>query len=530
MASWGWAALAVVAACGTRAAGPPLEQRHASAPAPAPRDPAAILADAVHAGAPAAILEAAAAAPAEAVDAAMPAIAAAVAALPERELAALAARLPSDRAPAGRMALRLAELARRAGDREARARWLAVAQAAPDRDPDATVALAGRAAVDRAVIAVLLPLSGPHAAIGRELAAAIALAPPEGATALVLDTGGDPVGAARAVEAADAAGAVIALGPVGVRESEAARARAVELGLPLALLSPSDPPPAPGQFGLLDSPATEAAQAAGVAAALGIGAVAVLAPRDEVGATAAAAFTAAAESLGLTVVARGDYALEARALGPDVKAFLGLDPTTNPRLAAHLRRYGKRGWSTFSPDVAFALLYIPDRYERAALVASFLPYYGVELHTEDFPDLSTLARKHGGRIPQVVQLLGSSGWHHPSLLTRGGPAVEGALVLEPCPLDVGDAGATEFVEAFRAAHRKAPSATAAAAADAWRLVTRAQARAGGRDLRAAVAAALMTVQVDDGACGESRVGADGRIDRTPAVLKVDAGEFLLEPL
>jgi ABC-type branched-subunit amino acid transport system substrate-binding protein len=521
--------MAVAAGCRAPRPGAPLTQPHATAPRPAPA-PAATLTAALDAGDPAAILAAAAAAPAEAVAAARPAIARAIAALPDAALAAHAEALASDQPPRGAIALALADRARRAGDRAGRERWLAVAAASPDADAADRAALTARAAVDRAVIAVLLPLSGPHAAIGRELRAAIALAPPAGATPLWLDTGGDPAGAVRAVEAADAAGALLALGPVGVREAEAARQRAAELGLPLALLSPSDPPPAPGLWGLLDSPTTEAVDAAELAAALGVGTVAVLAPRDEVGAAAAAAFVAAATALDLTVVAQGDYALETRTLGADVKAFLGLDPTTNPRLAAHLRRFGKRGWQTFSPDIGFALLYLPDRYERAALVASFLPYYGVELHREDFPDLDALARKHGGRLPQVVQLVGSSSWHHPGLIARGGPAVEGALVIAPCPLDDGDPAATAFVDGFRAATRRDPSPAAAAAHDAWRLLEAARVGVGGRDLRASLDAALAGASLDDGACGPARVGPDRRIDRTPAVMKVDAGAFVREPM
>ncbi|MBK9037418.1 MAG: penicillin-binding protein activator [Myxococcales bacterium] len=382
-------------------------------------------------------------------------------------------------------------------------------------------------------IAVLLPLSGPHAAIGDELRAAIELAPDDGARRLVLDTAGDPARAAAVVDEAVAAGALAILGPVGVREAEAAAARAVELRVPIALLSPTDGElRARGLFRLVDSPEGEARAAAAFAAELGVATVGVLAPDDEVGAAAAEAFAATAATVGLTVTARGAYAPDGKTLEADVKAFLGLDPKTNPRLAAHLRRAGRRGWQTFSPDVPFALLYVPDRYERAALVASFLPYLGVEVHSEDFPDLDALARKHGGRLPQVVQLLGSAAWNHPSLITRGGPAVEGALILEPCPLALGAAAATDFVDAFRARRRRDPSPAAAAALDAWRLVAAARAHAaliGGRDPRAAFIAALAAATLDNGACAPARVGPDGRLERAPVVLKVDAGALVVEP-
>lgn len=397
------------------------------------------------------------------------------------------------------------------------------AAAAVDAPPPPVVA--------RDTIAVLLPRTGPYAAIGAELLAAIELAPPDGARRVVIDTAGDPARAAAAVDEAAAAGAVAILGPVGAIESAAAIAAAQARRIPIAVLAPVDGAPRqPGVFHLIDSPEAEARAAARFALALGVGTVGVLAPADDVGQAAAEAFATTAAAVGLTVAARGTYAIDKRTLEADVKAFLGLDPATNPRLAAHLRRHGRKGWQTFSPDVPFALLYLPDRYDRAALVASFLPYLGVEVHSEDFPDLEALARKHGGRLPQVVQLLGNAAWNHPSLITRGGPALEGALLLEPCPLALGDSAATEFVDTFRARTRRDPSPAAAAAHDAWRLVAQARTRAAtAADPRAAFARALDGATLDDGACAPATIDADGRIARTPTVLKIDAGALVVEP-
>ena len=33
-------------------------------------------------------------------------------------------------------------------------------------------------------------------------------------------------------------------------------------------------------------------------------------------------------------------------------------------------------------------------------------------------------------MPQVVQLVGGAGWHHPTLPMRGGDAVQGALIVD----------------------------------------------------------------------------------------------------
>lgn len=433
-----------------------------------------------------------------------------------------------------------AALALHVGDLEAARRWLAIARAAPDAASVAdavaglTGELAARPAADPTTIAILLPLSGPHAAIGAELRLAIELAPAGGARRIFLDTRGETDGAAAAVDAAASAGALALLGPVGLKESQAAAVRAAALGLPIALLAPGDgADPDAGVFRLTGSPEAEARAAAAIAATLGAPTVGVLAPRDDVGIAAEDAFATAATAAGLAVTARGFYDPTASELEPDLKDFLGLDPATNPRLAAHLRRYGWRGWQSFSPDVPFALLYVPDRYDRAALVASYLPYLGVEVHSEDFLDPEYLRKKHGGRIPQVVQLLGSSAWNHPSLAVRGGAAVEGAYFLEPCPgLLGGTSGADELFERFTARTGRAPSSSAQEAHDAWLLVEQARAVAAAASTSAprdAWIAALRGAHLDDGACTPATVGADGQIARESALLGVDAGEIVAVP-
>ena len=506
------AALAMIAlaACGAPAGGsvdPGLGQRHVRRPGEAAIDRRAALAQAIADRGPGPIVLAAVQADDVDVAANAPAIATAIDRASAAELQAAAAVMDGARAPAPLIAQRLALISAHLGQQ------------------------AASVPVQRDVIAVLLPLTGAYGAIGRELAVAIELAPTDGARRVIIDTAGDPVRATAAVEEAVGQGALAILGPVGVREADAAARRASQLGLPIALLAPADgADPAAGVFRLVDSPESEARAAAQFAALLGVPTVGVLAPRDDVGIAASDAFASAAEAAGMLVTARGLYDPTATELEPDVKDFLGLDPAINPRLAAHLRRKGKRGWQTFSPDVPFALLYLPDRYDRAALVASYLPYLGVEVHSEDYADLDMLQRKHGGRMPQVVQLLGSSGWHHPSLPTRGGPAVEGALFIEPCPGLLGDGQGPAFASAYHDRTNRDPSPAASQAYDAAILVARARTRAASaRDPRAAFAAALVGATLGDGACAPSTVGPDGQLTREPAVLGVEGGEITVVP-
>lgn len=462
------------------------------------------------------------------------ALLAAIDALSEDELAAAYADADPARPPAGAIALRLALLAHHRGDDAAARARLADFDRAPDEGLAERARLLGAetAAPDPKIVAVLLPLSGRFATLGAELRAAIELAPRDGASLAFLDTTGDEAGAAAAVDRAAARGAVAILGPVGERESVAAARRAAELGIPIGLLAPADgADPDAGVFRLATSPADEARAAARLAAAESFPTVAVFAPRDDVGAAMADAFAAEAAGLGLHVARVGDYDPTGSDLEPDVKEFLDLVPARNPRLARHLRKKGKKGWQTFSPDVDFSLLYVPDAYDRAALVAAFLPYLGVELHTTEFADPDMLARKHGGRIPQVVQLLGSGGWNHPGLITRGGDPIEGAMFVDVCAglLDVAGASG-EIAARFRDATGREPSTAALQAHDAARLLLgarRAGAAAGADDPREAVRLALTRAKLDEGACPPSAISLVGEIERDPVVFVVEGGERVM---
>jgi ABC-type branched-subunit amino acid transport system substrate-binding protein len=442
-----------------------------------------------------------------------------------------------DRAPAARVALRAARLAYHQGDiADARA-FVARGSTAAD-EPDVHAELSALATalaappVDPATIAVLLPLSGRFAGIGAEIKAAIELAPPDSTKWLFLDTRGEPDAAAAAVDTARKKGALAILGPVGTREAIAAAREAAQDAIPIALLAPADgADPAAGVFRLVGSPADEGRAVARIAQADSFPTVGVFAPRDDVGQETASAFVAEAQRLGLSVTGQGTYDPTGGKVEPDVKAFLNLVPATNPRLAAHLRKNPRDGWKTFSPDVPFSLLYIPDRYDRAAIVAAFLPYYGVELRSREFVDPNQLQRKHGGHMPQVVQLVGGAGWHHPSLPVRGGDAVQGALLVDAWAGPDGGTIAADFAAAFQQRTQRTPTSAAAEAYDAALLVTTARAALSPStpDARAAFKSALARAKLDDGACGPAAMGADGELTRELAVLEVEGDQLVLAP-
>ncbi len=317
----------------------------------------------------------------------------------------------------------------------------------------------------------------------------------------------------------------------GEREAIAAARAAALHGIPIGLLAPADgADPAAGVFRMVGSPADEGRAVAQLAHDEGFPTVGVFAPRDDVGGDSAAAFIDEAKKLGLQVTGEGAYDPTGGNLEPEIKDFLGMVPARNPRFAQHLRRNGKKGWLNYTPDITFSLLYIPDRYDRAALVAAFLPYFGVEVRSTEFPDPDRLKRKHGGVMPQVVQLIGGAGWHHSSLPIRGGPAVQGAMIVDSFPGELGGDVGIAFAAGFQSRTNRVPSAAAAETYDAAAMIAKARAEAArSSDVRGALRAALARGTLDDGACGPAAIGADGEIQREAAVLEVVGEQLQLMP-
>lgn len=442
----------------------------------------------------------------------------------------------ADAAPSARLALRGARLAHHRGDDVIARAFVARAASAADRarvpELDALAKQVAAPFVDPKTIAVLLPLSGRFAAIGFELKAAISIAPAEGTRWLFLDTRGEPDGAVAAVEQAAAKGAVAILGPVGEREAIASARAASLANIPIALLAPADgADPSAGVFRVVESPADEGRAVARIAAQDSFPTVGVLAPRDDVGQESATAFTAEAQRLGLEVTATGAYDPTGGNLEPEIKAFLNLVPATNPRFAAHARRVGRaKAFTTFSPDVPYTLLYLPDRYDRAALVAAFLPYFGVELRTQELMDPTRLQRKHAGNIPQVVQLIGGAGWHHPSLPIRGGAAMQGALFVDAFAGELGTDAAAQFAQTFLDRTKRTATSAAAQAHDAAQLVAQVRKEISQTEPRASFRALFAKAKLDDGACGPAAIGADGELAREAVLLEVSGDQLISRQL
>ncbi|MCB9542747.1 MAG: ABC transporter substrate-binding protein [Myxococcales bacterium] len=122
------------------------------------------------------------------------------------------------------------------------------------------------------------------------------------------------------------------------------------------------------------------------------------------------------------------------------------------------------------PVVDFEALFIPDGGQRVRLMLPFLAYWDIEVKND--PALSPLefASKYAGDTPQLVQILGASGFNDPRL-TRDPPTQAlNALFVDAFWTE--SAAAAPFVEAWVAEHGRPPPVLAAHAYDAAKLLAR----------------------------------------------------------
>lgn len=236
--------------------------------------------------------------------------------------------------------------------------------------------MAAEAAKSLPPAALLVPLTGANAALGRSMARASGLAQGKDAKALIVaDTGGTPEGAAAAARAAIKKGAGLILGPLGA--AEVAPVVAAAGGVPVLAFSNDLALRESGAF-LLGVTADQAVlPLLTYARSRGVRRVAMVTGTDAWGTQVAAAATLAAQRGGLDLVtapagaaldgflrgpgapdallASGDLAAAARAIGDSgvqlLGAFTGLDaaPATLTQIeGAWLSAPDPAGFRTFA--------------------------------------------------------------------------------------------------------------------------------------------------------------------------------------
>ena len=353
---------------------------------------------------------------------------------------------------------------------------------------------------DPNVVGAVLSLSGRGRKVGElalrglMLAAGLPLQGPPGPNTQQLvfrDDGGDPERAVEAVnELVSVHRAIAIVGPMDVRASELAAARAQELGVPIVLLSPGGTPTKRGElvFRLYPTPDGELAALLAAARTAKRTTVAALLPDGPYGDLMAATLRAQSERAGLKLGDVLRYTAGTTSFVPQAQALAKL---------------------------SFDALLLADDARSAALIAPALAASGM------------WSTPPGGSAPnngRAITVLAPSVAYNPALVRTVGRYLQGALF--SVPFDTSDANdATQrFVQRFQGQFNEPPDAFAAFAHDAYRLIRRAV--ESGARTRSALAAALTKVEADD-AAGPSRALGPDREARTPThILTLDGDQLV----
>ncbi|WP_144184762.1 penicillin-binding protein activator [Elioraea rosea] len=261
---------------------------------------------------------------------------------------------------------------------------------------------------------LLLPLSGPQAAVGRAMLDAATLAVFQNNAPLVLlpkDTGGTPAGAAAAAQAALAEGASIILGPLFSGETEAVGPIARAAGVNVLAFTTDAAVARDNVFVLGQLPGPAVRRVVAAARAGGAERFAAIVPDTAYGRVVLEAFRRAVADAGGQVVKAeiysgnpnpavqqlADYARRRGPIDAQIRAARAQGTAEGRRRAAELAREAR------VPPPDFDALILADGGERLRAVASLLPYYDVDNPPVKFLGTPLMAAmSDAGREPALV--------------------------------------------------------------------------------------------------------------------------------
>ncbi len=278
-------------------------------------------------------------------------------------------------------------------------------QAPYQAQPTAPTAGAGR-------VAILLPLSGPHADQGQPMlqAAQLALDAPGAPALIVKDTGGTPQGAAAAAQAALAEGAGLILGPL--TSGETAAVAPVARPTNVAVLAFTNDPAQiqPGVWPLGITPGEQVRRLVTAVQAEGKTRIAAMLPDNAFGRVMADALTQAATvrnlpppeirqyqpgmaSINQTARALSDFANRRGPIDAQIRAARAEGTAEGRRKAQDLAREP-------IPPPPFDALLLGDTGDSLAEIAALLPYYDIDASLVHIlgPALWANAVSRGGQI------------------------------------------------------------------------------------------------------------------------------------
>ncbi|MFC4271511.1 ABC transporter substrate-binding protein [Sneathiella chungangensis] len=310
-------------------------------------------------------------------------------------------------------------------------------------------------------IAILLPLSGPAAAVGNDLlkAANIALFDLANGQVQLLpfDTQGTPRGAESAAAEALVSGAELILGPLFSSSVATVRPLAQSRGVNVITFSTDTTVAGDGVYVMGLTVGQQIRRVMEFAYRQGLFNFAVLAPNTPYGDAVVRNVTETTGNLGLFLdrtvrypvnvapgsqdlheIAKtlGDYDLRHKQLLKEIQLYKSKEDDQSKDYVKRLEKLDTFG------EVTFDALVIPEGGARLKELASLLSYYDVD--------------------PEIVQFIGTGLWEDPSLSAE--PALVGGWFSAPAP-----AKAAEFRKRFESLYGYQPSRIASLAYDAMAL-------------------------------------------------------------
>ncbi|MBN2362435.1 MAG: ABC transporter substrate-binding protein [Deltaproteobacteria bacterium] len=350
-----------------------------------------------------------------------------------------------------------------------------------------------RLAVNPIVVGVVLPLTGKYKVYGERALYAIQLGAElagketrGGVTLAVRDDGGEPEGAARAIEElALKEHAIVVIGAILQNTAVAAALKAEELGVPLISFSRRNGLTELGgwifRYGLTNKKQAKALAELAMDR-LKMTRFAVLYPRIPYGVELMNDFWDEVDQRhGYLVGVEGYDHDETTFTGP-VKKLVGrfsigtrAEYANCVAKARELKRAFSRKkaieecQSRLTPLVDFDAILIADDQRAAGLIAPTLQYEDI-ITTGDEDAIEDYKKTTGNESMKPVQLLGGAGWNDPILIERAGKYVRGALFVDGFNPDSGETQVQKFVTAFAEAHNSKPTLIEAQAHDGAKLV------------------------------------------------------------
>jgi branched-chain amino acid transport system substrate-binding protein len=321
-------------------------------------------------------------------------------------------------------------------------------------------------AVKKGVIGCLLPLSGPFAIYGQEVLNGIQLGmgafgasgESRNTEILIEDTQSNPDVAVTKVEELVHKGRVMGIiGPLARKTATAAAKEAQRLGVPIITLTQKEDITEEGDmvFRNFLTPAREMDRLVSEATReLGMMRFGILYPDSAYGRYLLNLFWDRVEKDGGTVTAVESYAPQTTDFSEQIKKMVGLYYPRPPAVEEKLRQVklaalgAEAEVSTESkepePIVDFDAVFIPDNYQKVALIAPQFPFHNVF----------------------KVRFLGTSLWQSSDLLEQGADYLQGAII----PSGFFSQGEKEFEDLYKDNYDSEPGILAAIGYDSVRFL------------------------------------------------------------